>query len=336
MTSLTERYLAATLQGIPDGKRADVERELRSSIADAVEDRVGNGEEPRVAEIAVLEGLGNPSRLAAGISGRPLYLIGPELFLVYRRILVLLLSIVVPIVAAVQAAVELGGGGSYADAVAAAIGGAISVAIQVGFWVTLGFALLERVDAATWEKDEMKEIRAELRIAKPWTVESLPDVPASGRAKVGETVGEIVSLALTIGGLLVVRGISSFADAGEAGVPLLQAEVATFWIPVLIALTAALIGFQIVKFWVGGWTTRLAVAHAVLQVGFAAPFVVLALTGSIINPDFAAEIGWPPLADGRGPVMLAIGIGTILISGWEVVTGFRHARRPRTELEYAP
>ena len=33
MTSLTERYLAATLRGLPEGKRTDVERELRSSIS---------------------------------------------------------------------------------------------------------------------------------------------------------------------------------------------------------------------------------------------------------------------------------------------------------------
>jgi len=35
MISLTERYLAAALRSIPDAQRADVDRELRSSIADA-------------------------------------------------------------------------------------------------------------------------------------------------------------------------------------------------------------------------------------------------------------------------------------------------------------
>jgi hypothetical protein len=98
MTSLTERYLAATLRGIPAKQRPDVDRELRSSIADAIEDRVANGEDRAAAETAVLEELGNPTRLAAGMTGRPVYLIGPELFLAYRYILFLLLGIVVPIV----------------------------------------------------------------------------------------------------------------------------------------------------------------------------------------------------------------------------------------------
>ena len=110
MTQLTERYLAAAMRGIPEGQRTDVERELRSSIADALEDRVSAGEDRAAAEKAVLEGLGDPVRLAAGISGRPLYLIGPDLFIEYRQLLVLLLSIVMPIVGIVQVAVAIGGG----------------------------------------------------------------------------------------------------------------------------------------------------------------------------------------------------------------------------------
>ncbi len=50
MTSLTERYLAVALRGIPQRQRADVEGELRSSIDDAVEDRVGAGEDRAAAE----------------------------------------------------------------------------------------------------------------------------------------------------------------------------------------------------------------------------------------------------------------------------------------------
>ena len=82
MTSLTERYLGAALRGIPESQRTDVEGELRSSITDAVEDRVSAGEDRVAAERAVLEGLGNPARLAAEYAGQPLHLIGPELYLV--------------------------------------------------------------------------------------------------------------------------------------------------------------------------------------------------------------------------------------------------------------
>ena len=71
MTPLTERYLAAALRGIPEKQRADVERELSSSIADAIEDRVAPARTAAAAEKAVLEGLGDPARLAAGMSVAP-------------------------------------------------------------------------------------------------------------------------------------------------------------------------------------------------------------------------------------------------------------------------
>ena len=104
MTQLTERYLAAALRGIPESQRTDVERKLRSSIADALEDRVSAGEDRAVSEKVVFEGLGDPVRLAANIAGKPLYLIGPDLFVEYRQLLFMLLSIIMPIVGVVLAA----------------------------------------------------------------------------------------------------------------------------------------------------------------------------------------------------------------------------------------
>src|SRR5215210_6168501 len=98
----TKRYLAVVLRSIPERQRADVERELRSSIEDAVEERVAGGEGRDVAERAVLEGLGDPSVLAGAYSGRPTYLLGPELFPIYRMVLVRILAVAVPIAALVQ------------------------------------------------------------------------------------------------------------------------------------------------------------------------------------------------------------------------------------------
>ena len=60
------------------------------------------GEEPAAVEKAVLEGLGDPVRLAAGMDGRPLYLIGPDLIVEYRQLLITLLSIAMPIVGVIH------------------------------------------------------------------------------------------------------------------------------------------------------------------------------------------------------------------------------------------
>jgi hypothetical protein len=319
----TERYLAAAMRGIPDGQRPDVEAELRSSITDAVEDRVAAGEERAAAEKAVLEGLGNPTRLAAGITGRPLYLIGPDLFLEYRQLLILLISIVVPIVAVVQAAVQLGMDASYVDAVIRGIGGGLTVGVHIFFWVTIVFALMERFDSTRDARTELKQALGS------WTVESLPELPAR-RITVGETAGEVVTAVLSIVGLFFLRDFAPVSDASGQPVPVLAPGLWTFWMPWIIAVLAILAGFAIVKFVVGRWTMPLAAAHAVLQAAFAIPVIFLALSGSLINPTFAEVIGWPPLADGNGPAMLAIAAGVLLVSGWEVVDGFRRARASST------
>lgn len=320
MTSLTERYLAAALRGIPERERPDVERELRSSIDDAVEDRLAGGEERLTAETVVLEGLGDPTRLGAGIRGRPLYLIGPELFLQYRQLLVLLLAIVVPIVAAIVGAVALTDSGDYLRAIFRGIGAGLNVGVYTAFWVTLIFALLERVDSA-------RDARTALSGAKgKWTVDSLPEL-ASARVSVVDTVGEVLTLLLTLGGMIVLSNFTGFTDDRGNVITILAPTFQTFWVPVLIAVLIALVALHVVMFRVGRWTMPLALVHAALQVAFSAPFIALALTGSLITPEFAAEIGWPPLAEGDGPVMVWLAVGVLLVTAWEIIDGFRRARR---------
>jgi hypothetical protein len=317
-SSLTERYLDAALRGVPTRQRDDVARELRSSVADAIEDRVAAGEDPVAAETAVLEGLGEPTRFAAGITGRPLYLIGPDLFVEYRQLLVLLLSIVVPIVGVVAAAVNLSEGGDWVGMLVAGMVGALTVAVHMCFWVTLTFALIERVDSA---RDARLEIS---RAAGRWTVDHLP-APAATRIGPGEVVGEVLTALLSIGALILIQGFTITGSGGEQ-IAVLAPEFSTI-IPVLIALLASIAGVQVVVYLVGRWTMPLAGAYAVLTVALAAPGISLALAGLIINPAFAAEIGWPPLAEGTGVVMLSIAAGIFLVSAYEIFDAFRRARR---------
>jgi hypothetical protein len=321
MTSWTERYLEVVLRSIPEPKRADVDRELRSSIADAVEERVAAGEERATAERAVLEGLGDPAQLAAAYSGRPNYLIGPELFPIYRRFVPRLLAVVVPIAAVVLAAVEVLGGGSYADAVTAAISGAITVAIQIAFWTTLTFVFLERADTAREARTELVEAGGR------WTVDQLPE-PETNRVTASDAVGEVITTIITVGGLVFLAGLTA-SGTGGATVSLFDPALTGFWFPVLIALLAAVAVLQVVVYAVGRWTIPLAVVYTALEIAFAAPVVWLALNGTLVNPAFAEAVGYPPLAEGDAPVMLALAVVTTLVTGWEIVSAFRGALRSR-------
>jgi len=325
MTSLTERYLAAALRGIPEPQRKDVEGELRSSIDDAIEDRVGTGEDRAAAEKAVLEGLGNPARLAAEYAGRPLHLIGPELFLVWRHVLLRLAAIVLPIALVVLTAVELLSGTAYVAALVEGIVGTLIVGVQLAFWVTLVFAFLERAEAA-------REARTEIAGATGrWTVDMLPE-PSADRVSVSDTVGEIISSLIAIGGLLFLRNLSWVTDADGEVIPLFDPAFTDFWFPVLIAILASVAVYQVLVYLVGRWTIPLAIGFTVLELAFALPVIAFALSGTMINPAFAAEIGWPPLAERDGPVMLVIAAATTLVHAWEIFDAFRRARRaPRAQ-----
>src|SRR5262245_25080335 len=142
--TLTDRYVDAVLRRLPPHQRGDVERELRASIADAVDDRAESGTTPAEAETAVLTELGDPYRLAAGSADRRLYLIGPALFVDHRRVLTALLAAVVPIVTVVVGLVKAFDNSGPVDAVLGALGTGVTTALHIAFWTTLAFAVLER------------------------------------------------------------------------------------------------------------------------------------------------------------------------------------------------
>ena len=211
----------------------------------------------------------------------------------------MLLSIVMPIVGIVQVAVALSGGDDFIGARLAGMGGAWTVGIHIFFWVTITFAVVERFDAVREARDGISGA------AGRWTVERLPALPAD-RISASDAVGELISTAIGIGGLLFLNGAVWFTDASGDPIPLLNPDLWSLLIPVLVAILAAQGALQIIVFLMGRWTMPLATANAAVQLAFSVPVIVLALTGSLINPAFADALGWPPLADARGPVMLGL------------------------------
>jgi hypothetical protein len=315
----TERYLASLLRSIPASKRDDVERELRSSIEDGIEERVAAGEDRAPAERAVLEGLGDPAELAAAYTGRPTYLVGPELFPLYRRFVPRLFAVLVPIAGLVMLVLKLAGSGDGGAAIAAGISGAISTGINIVFWATLTFVFLEWAGPARQARTEL------LAASGRWTLERLPRV-STGRISVGEAAGEIVTVLITLGILIFVASLTAASTSG-AEVPLLAPGFTTVWLPILLVAVAIRGVVHVMAYATGRWTMWLAVYHALLHIAFGVLLLVLALSGWIVNPAFGEVIGWRGIADGQGPVMRVLAFGTVLATGWEIVRIFLRARR---------
>src|SRR5688572_16186169 len=99
---LIDRYIAEVGRHLPEKDRSDIEAEIRSLIEDMLEERgrtVKTADEKVRAE--TLEQLGDPQLLAAKYSPPKRYLIGPEWYEGYVKVLQRVLFTALPIFAAV-------------------------------------------------------------------------------------------------------------------------------------------------------------------------------------------------------------------------------------------
>ncbi|HEY8590963.1 MAG TPA: permease prefix domain 1-containing protein [Naasia sp.] len=311
MTTLTDRYVYAALRTLPEQQRPDIERELRGSIADAVDARRDSGEPDEAAETAVLTELGDPIRLAAGYADRPLHLIGPDLFLDWWRLLKVLWAVVLPCVVLGVTIANLIAGTPPGGIVGAAIGVTISAAVHIGFWVTFVFVLVERSSSKR------------MGPFTTWTPAMLPQLPAPGTGKLSELVASAVLVALAVGALIWQQFNSVFQDDAGNAIPLFNPELWSFWLPYFIVLLIAEIPFALAVWRTGRWTFRLAAINTVLNLLFAVPAVWLLLTDQVVNPAFAAATGGRWLAWSIGITATVV----LAICVYDVIDGFLKARR---------
>ncbi|WP_251151899.1 permease prefix domain 1-containing protein [Cellulosimicrobium sp. Marseille-Q4280] len=311
--TLTDRYVAATLRRIPAEQHGDIEDELRASIADAVDAQVESGSDPESAETAVLTDLGDPDRLAAGLAGRPLQLIGPGLYLTWWRLLTTLLW-VAPIPGAIVLTVGLLDGDPVGTAIWSGIWTAASVALQIAFWTTLVFAILERTGHGRTDD-----------FTGPWTVDRLPDVRERRDVSLADTVASVGLLALVVAALFLQRSVSWFHTADGAAIPVLDPGLWPGWVALFLGVVAVDAVIAIVTYARGRWTVGLATLNTVSAVVFAVPTVWLATNDRLVNPAFLEASGGDSLT-WLTPVIVA---SVVVICGWDVLDGWVKALRAR-------
>lgn len=310
IATLTDRYLDAAMRGVPEAQRGDLAAELRASIDDQIEARVEAGDTPAAAEHAVLTALGDPDRLAARYVDRPLQLIGPRHFLDWWRLLRLLWAMLVPLSALGVAIGQLLIGASPGAVIGNAVSVALSVAVHTAFWVTLAFAFIERstpADAtpAAWDPDSLPEQR------QPSTTTR-------------DLVASLVMLALFTG---VVVWDATVGLVPGLDVSFLHPALTPWWLAGLCVVLAAEALVRILAHRAGRWTMRLAVANALVDLGFAGGVVWLASQDSLINPAFFTALvpsGGPAVSQVVGTIVV---ISVVVVSAWDVIDVLVKARR---------
>ncbi|MDF0514555.1 permease prefix domain 1-containing protein [Agromyces sp. H3Y2-19a] len=321
--TLTDRYVWAAARSVPEAQRDELERELRERIGDASDALVEQGRTPADAEHAALTALGDPAALAAEYVGRPLQLIGPRYFLVWWRLLKFLLAVVLPIAVAAVTLGQLLSGADVDEVIGSAVASAFSIAVHLGFWTTLVFAILERTPAAAGQRG----------IDLEWKPEMLPQIAEDGRTnRLVDLVASLVLLGI-FGVLLVMQQFGlPWVDA-LSSMPLLDPALWSFWLPYFLVLIVLEAAFAVAVY-LRGWTWGLAGANLVLGAAWVVPGLWLYATGQLFNPAALEAVGWP--WGDAGEVIAPIAV-VVVIAGaaWDVIDGFIKAARSQQRITAA-
>lgn len=280
--NLIDRYVLEVGRQLPEKNRADVQLELRSALQDALEERGldANKAGDQQAIAMLLKEFGRPSKVAASY-GASNYLVGPELFSLYK--VILRVSFIV-ITAAALIGLLLGvSGRPELSEVFGDVAGSYFESLLINFAIVTGiFALLEREEVKTYMK-------------KPdWDPFKLPDVTDRDRAQIFDLIVELFFSALAIGVVLIIPDLVGPGGALNEDWNVI-AVLATEFAPFIPWLVAAWIGDFALKLFVlvrGRWNkpTRvlefaLAAANVIIFASMfsAAPFGPVALVDTIVK-----------------------------------------------------
>ena len=312
-TTFTERYIDAVTKSLAPSAQDDVRIELETSIADAVDARLDQGEAHDSAERAVLTELGDPGILAARYSDRPLHLIGPRFYLTWWRLLKLL-WIIVPICAV--AGVALGqvlDGASVGEVIGAAIVAGLGAVVHVAFWVTLVFFILERTGSDTTIAD--------------WNVDLLPERADRG-AERQDAIASLLFLVIGVGAVLWDALIGFFPTGGDP-IPLLNPGLWPWGITVFFALIIAEALLSVAVYRKRRWTAGAAVINTLLAVAFAVWALTLLVRGELINPEFLSFIftGNGVQDDTMQVLTVITGFCLVAFPIWDIIDGWLKTHR---------
>ncbi len=313
MTELTDRYVYAATRFVADqDERDELDRELRERIADTVDHHRSAGLDRDEAERRTLTELGDPLRVSAAYRERPMYLIGPRYYFTWQRVMVIVLATAPWIVGAIDLIAMISTREPVETVIAGTISTIVMVALHAAFWITLGFAVAERVTAPA-----DGEVHG-------WTPERLPQLPDStARGKRGDLIASLAFLGI-VAGLLVWQQFGSLVVLGGERVPVLDPSLWRLWIPVMFALLALEAAHAI---WVyrSSWTWTAAIANVPISLAWGVLLGWLFVSDRLLHPDFLERVGATrEMLDRAQPYVLA---GLAIIIVWEIGDGLLKAYR---------
>ena len=316
--TLTDRYVDAAMRTVPDDQRADLSAELRASIDDQVEARVKQGEPRADAERAVLIELGDPDKLAAQYTDRPLWLVGPRYYLTWWRLTKLLWAIV-PVCAAFGVALgQTLSGAEFGEIIGSVVSVVLSVIVHIGFWTTLVFFIVERSTHS-----------ADIGLVSRWTPDDLPE-PRERGTGLSDLVASLVFLAIAAGAILWDHFVG-FVYTPETGwMSFLAPSLWPWWIGGLFAVMVLEALLAISVYAKGRWDIGSATVNLFLNLTVAGGTLWLLSQQQLVNPEFFDAV-IPSDSAGTVTTVVTTGFafGVVAIAAWDSIDSFLKAARAR-------
>lgn len=281
--NLIDRYVTEVGKNLPLLKgREDIEKELRSTLEDMLEDRAKQAGRPRdeAMEIELLKEYGSPQKVAATYNPQP-YLIGPRMFPFFLFVLKLVVTIVVTVLlvlTGIRAVTDSPFmGADFVNIVGQGLSGIVSAVITAFGIIVLVFTILER----TLPDSEIGDFSDE----KDWDPASLAKEPDPDTVKRGELITEIV---FTFIGLAILNlypeilGMGFFSEEKMYFIPLFSDAFFKF-MPWINAIFLAEIVLDIYLLRNALWTPITRIAKIVIEAASIALAVIILRTPNIIG-----------------------------------------------------
>lgn len=282
--SLVDRYIAEVGRHLPEKDRADIEAEIRSMLEDMIEEKsqqTGKLVDDMNISTA-LEQLGDPALLAQKYAPAKGYLIGPQWYETYVQTLKRVLFTALPVFATVTLIITLAKDPmDFINAVGEAFGGAVDVGIQILFWVTLVFILLDRSDTQPYEQGTPKP--------SAWTVAKLPAMPKKRQISISETLTNIVFVGFGLAWVALPPFFARFQDDGGF-VSLFHLNLWNVWLPIFFVIAGLTMIHELFKLKIGIWTPALTTANVILGIVAIVYIIALVTTQEVFNPAFLATL----------------------------------------------
>ncbi|MED4696313.1 HAAS signaling domain-containing protein [Peribacillus frigoritolerans] len=325
---LIELYIQEVTRRLPEKNRADIALELQSTIEDMLpEDHTEQDVK------AVLLKLGDPVTLASGYRDRPMHLIGPRYYDVY----ISLLKMILPIAAVISLIALVGDnpfrdtGNTVMEAILKIIGkgisSIISTGIQVFFWLTLSFAILERLDTSKDQSPVTKDL-------KPWTPENLKDIPNISKKKAVPMIEVFASLlGLSVFAALYFNAANLLGAYEKRNGSLIfvtpsfnQDVLNSYWLLVSCVIIIGVL-LTIYKLFLGRWTLKLAFFHAIYQLLYTLAFIIIISNPDLLNPEFLAyQRTLFSIDEWKSSIYWGLILISIIFAAYDTYQGFRKAK----------